>query len=101
MVRERVLELMIDGEMYGDVALVEAIRNDRMSDSFLKGFVNILVMSNMEVVRISYNLLRVFSSEGVIVGSVLMGVAKSVYVLTSIVSVRRIVNMVALVVVEA
>lgn len=100
MVRECVLELMIDGEMYGDVVLVEVICNDCMLDSFLKGFVNILVMLNMEVVCISYNLLCVFSSEGVIVGLVLMGVVKLVYVLTSIVSVCRIVNMVVLVVVE-
>ncbi|XNM71456.1 phosphate acyltransferase [Escherichia coli] len=28
---------MIDGEMHGDAALVEAIRNDRMPDSPLKG----------------------------------------------------------------
>lgn len=66
-------ELMIDGEMHGDAALVESIRNDRMPDSPLKGAANILVMPNMEAARISYNLLRVSSSEGVTVGPVLMG----------------------------
>ena len=101
LVRERAPELMIDGEMHGDAALVEAIRNDRMPDSSLKGSANILVMPNMEAARISYNLLRVSSSEGVTVGPVLMGVAKPVHVLTPIASVRRIVNMVALAVVEA
>ncbi|HBY2231353.1 MAG: NADP-dependent oxaloacetate-decarboxylating malate dehydrogenase [Klebsiella pneumoniae] len=94
-------ELMIDGEMHGDAALVESIRNDRMPDSPLKGAANILVMPNMEAARISYNLLRVSSSEGVTVGPVLMGVAKPVHILTPIASVRRIVNMVALAVVEA
>lgn len=101
LVRERAPELMIDGEMHGDAALVEAIRNDRMPDSSLKGSANILVMPNMEAARISYNLLRVSSSEGVTVGPVLMGVAKPVHVLTPIASVRRIVNTVALAVVEA
>ena len=101
LVRERAPELMIDGGMHGDAALVEAIRNDRMPDSPLKGSANILVMPNMEAARISYNLLRVSSSEGVTVGPVLMGVAKPVHVLTPIASVRRIVNMVALAVVEA
>ncbi|ALB63637.1 NADP-dependent malic enzyme [Cronobacter condimenti 1330] len=101
LVRERVPELMIDGEMHGDAALVESIRNDRMPDSPLKGSANVLIMPNVEAARISYNLLRVSSSEGVTVGPVLMGVAKPVHVLTPIASVRRIVNMVALAVVEA
>jgi malate dehydrogenase (oxaloacetate-decarboxylating)(NADP+) len=101
MVRERAPELEIDGEMHGDAALVESIRNDRMPDSPLKGSANILIMPNVEAARISYNLLRVSSSEGVTVGPVLMGVAKPVHVLTPIASVRRIVNMVALAVVEA
>ncbi|MCT4701422.1 NADP-dependent oxaloacetate-decarboxylating malate dehydrogenase [Enterobacteriaceae bacterium H20N1] len=101
MVRERAPELEIDGEMHGDAALVESIRSDRMPDSPLKGSANILIMPNVEAARISYNLLRVSSSEGVTVGPVLMGVAKPVHVLTPIASVRRIVNMVALAVVEA
>ncbi|EOV8958874.1 NADP-dependent oxaloacetate-decarboxylating malate dehydrogenase [Cronobacter turicensis] len=101
LVRECAPDLMIDGEMHGDAALVESIRNDRMPDSPLKGSANILIMPNVEAARISYNLLRVSSSEGVTVGPVLMGVAKPVHVLTPIASVRRIVNMVALAVVEA
>ena len=101
LIKARAPELMIDGEMHGDAALVEAIRSDRMPDSPLKGAANILVMPNMEAARISYNLLRVSSSEGVTVGPVLMGIAKPVHVLTPIASVRRIVNMVALAVVEA
>ena len=101
LVRERAPELMIDGEMHGDAALIESIRNDRMPDSPLKGSANILIMPNVEAARISYNLLRVSSSEGVTIGPVLMGVAKPVHVLTPIASVRRIVNMVALAVVEA
>ncbi|BDH44993.1 malic enzyme [Salmonella enterica subsp. enterica serovar Choleraesuis] len=101
LVREKAPDLMIDGEMHGDAALVEAIRQERMPDSTLKGSANILIMPNMEAARISYNLLRVSSSEGVTVGPVLMGVAKPVHILTQIASVRRIVNMVALAVVEA
>ena len=101
LVRERLPDLMIDGEMHGDAALVESIRHERMPDSPLKGSANILIMPNVEAARISYNLLRVSSSEGVTVGPVLMGVSKPVHVLTPIASVRRIVNMVALAVVEA
>lgn len=101
LVNARAPELEIDGEMHGDAALVESIRQDLMPDSPLKGSANVLIMPNVEAARISYNLLRVSSSEGVTVGPVLMGIAKPAHVLTPISSVRRIVNMVALAVVEA
>ena len=101
MVKARDPSLEIDGEMHADAALVESIRKEIMPDSPLKGSANLLIMPNMEAARISYNLLRVTSSDGVTVGPVLMGVAKPVHILTSIASVRRIVNMVALAVVEA
>ncbi|WP_428943706.1 NADP-dependent oxaloacetate-decarboxylating malate dehydrogenase [Pantoea sp. FN060301] len=100
-VKARAPELEIDGEMHGDAALDESIRQDLMPDSPLKGSANVLIMPNVEAARISYNLLRVSCSEGVTVGPVLMGIAKPVHVLTPIASVRRIVNMVALAVVEA
>jgi len=101
LVNQMAPELEIDGEMHGDAALVESIRHDLMPDSPLKGAANVLIMPNMEAARISYSLLRVSSSEGVTVGPVLMGVSKPVHILTPIASVRRIVNMVALAVVEA
>ena len=100
-IKQRAPELEIDGEMHADAALVESIRRDVMPDSPLKGAANLLVMPTMEAARISYNLLRVTSSDGVTVGPVLMGVAKPAHILTPIASVRRIVNMVALAVVEA
>jgi len=101
LVNELAPELEIDGEMHGDAALVARIRHDLMPDRPLKGSANLLIMPNMEAARISYNLLRVSCSEGVTVGPVLMGVAKPVHILTPIASVRRIVNMVALAVVES
>ncbi|NIH04947.1 NADP-dependent oxaloacetate-decarboxylating malate dehydrogenase [Providencia rettgeri] len=101
MVKARDPHLEIDGEMHADAALIESIRKDVMPDSPLKGSANLLIMPNMGAARISYNLLRVTSSDGVTVGPVLMGVAKPVHILTPIASVRRIVNMVALAVVEA
>ncbi|MDU5781038.1 MAG: NADP-dependent oxaloacetate-decarboxylating malate dehydrogenase [Pantoea sp.] len=100
-IQRRAPELEVDGEMHGDAALVESVRRELMPDSPLKGAANLLIMPNVEAARISYNLLRVSSSEGVTVGPVLMGISKPVHVLTRIASVRRIVNMVALAVVEA
>lgn len=97
----RAPDLMADGEMHGDAALDENIRQQRMPDSPLKGAANLLIMPNLDCARISYNLLRVSCSDGVTVGPVLMGAARPVHILTQVASVRRIINMVALAVVEA
>ncbi len=101
LIREQNPDLEIDGEMQGDAALVEAIRTQAMPDTTLKGSANLLIMPNVEAANISYNLLRVSASDGVTIGPILMGMAKPVHILTPISSVRRIVNMVALAVVDA
>ena len=94
-------ELEVDGEMQGDAALVEHIRTQAMPDTTLKGSANLLVMPNVEAANISYNLLRVSAADGVTIGPILMGLSKSVHIVTPISSVRRIVNMVALAAVGA
>jgi malate dehydrogenase (oxaloacetate-decarboxylating)(NADP+) len=100
MLKAAMPDLEIDGEMHGDSALVPAILNQVMPDSTLKSPANLLVMPNIEAANISYNLLRVSSSDGVTVGPILMGLKKPVHILSPISSVRRIVNMVALASVE-
>lgn len=101
LIQQEAPDLMIDGEMHGDAALAEGIRQQRMPDSPLKGAANLLIMPNVDAARISYNLLRVACSDGVTVGPVLMGVARPVHIVTQVASVRRILNMVALAVAEA
>jgi malate dehydrogenase (oxaloacetate-decarboxylating)(NADP+) len=94
-------DIEVDGEMHGDSALVPAIRKQVMPDSSLIGPANLLVMPNIEAANISYNLLRVSSPDGVTVGPILMGLNKPAHIISTISSVRRIVNMVALASVEA
>ena len=94
-------ELMIDGEMNADAALIPDIRNRIMPDSPLVGPANLMVMPNVEAANISYNLMRVSSSDGVTVGPILMGLKKPAHILSTISTVRRIVNMVAFASVEA
>jgi malate dehydrogenase (oxaloacetate-decarboxylating)(NADP+) len=91
----------IDGEMHGDAAIVPAILQQVMPNSNLKGAANLLIMPNIEAANISYNLLRVSSSDGVTVGPILLGLKKPAHILSNISSARRIVNMVALACVEA
>jgi malate dehydrogenase (oxaloacetate-decarboxylating)(NADP+) len=56
-------------------------------------------MPNIDAANISYNLLKVSVSNGVAIGPILLGAAKSVMILTPSSTVRRIVNVATLAVV--
>jgi len=94
-------DLEIDGEMHGDAALSEEVRMGAFPNSRLKGEANLLVMPTVDAANISFNLLKVSSGGGVTLGPILLGVAKPVNILTPSATVRRIVNMTALTVVDA
>jgi len=89
-------ELEIDGEMHGDAALSESIRLETFPASRLKGAANLLIMPNLDAANIAYNLLRMTAGDGITIGSILLGANKSVHILTTTATVRRIVNMSAL-----
>ncbi len=94
-------ELEVDGEMHGDAALSEAFRRAANPDSMLKGEANLLIMPNIDAANIAYNLLKMTGGEGVTIGPILLGAARPVHILTSTATVRRLVNMAALAVVES
>jgi len=94
-------ELEVEGEMHGDAALLEDIRTRVFPGSRLKGEANLLIMPNVDAANISFNLLKAACGDGITVGPILMGVAKPVHILTPTATVRRIVNMTALAVVDA
>jgi malate dehydrogenase (oxaloacetate-decarboxylating)(NADP+) len=58
-------------------------------------------MPNVEAANIAYNLLKMVGGEGVTVGPFLLGAEKPVHILTPSATVRRIINMTALTVVDA
>jgi malate dehydrogenase (oxaloacetate-decarboxylating)(NADP+) len=93
--------LDIEGEMQGDMALSEEIRQRALPDNRLKGAANLLVMPNLDAANISFNLLKTASGDGITIGPVLLGAAKPVHIITPSSTVRRIVNMTALAVVDA
>jgi malate dehydrogenase (oxaloacetate-decarboxylating)(NADP+) len=93
--------LEVDGEMHADAALKEELRERLYHGCKLKGEANLLIMPNVGAANISFNLLKASSGEGVSVGPILLGAARPVHVLTETASVRRLVNMTALAVVEA
>jgi len=94
-------DLEVEGEMHGDAALSESIRNHVHPESRLKGEANLLIMPNLDAANISFNLLKMTGGEGITVGPILLGAAKPVHILTPTATVRRLVNMTALCVVDA
>jgi malate dehydrogenase (oxaloacetate-decarboxylating)(NADP+) len=94
-------DLEIEGEMHADAALSEEVRLGAFPNSRLKGEANLLIMPTVDAANISFNLLKVAGGGGVTLGPILLGVAKPVHILTPSATVRRIVNMTALTVVDA
>ena len=89
-------ELEVEGEMHGDAALSESLRTAAFPDNGLKGAANLLIMPNLDAANIAYNLLKMTGADGITIGSILLGANKSVHILTTTATVRRIVNMSAL-----
>jgi malate dehydrogenase (oxaloacetate-decarboxylating)(NADP+) len=94
-------ELEVEGEMQGDTALDAVLRTRVFPNARLKGEANLLVMPTLDAANIAYNLLRVATGDGITVGPILLGSALPAHILTSSATVRRIVNMTALSVVDA
>ncbi|KAG0774988.1 hypothetical protein G6F22_013638 [Rhizopus arrhizus] len=103
-VRELLLKrnprLNVDGEMQGDTAWDEALRQKLLPGSTLQGRANLFVLPNLEAANIAYNLVRVFT-DGVAIGPILMGVNKPVHILTTSAPSRRSLNMTAIAAVDA
>ena len=100
-ITERAPTLEVDGEMHGDCALDEALRLQILPSSRLKGAANLLVCPNVDAGNIAYNLLKTAAGSNVAVGPFLLGVNAPVHILTSSSTVRRIINMAALTVLDA
>ncbi|MBI5923424.1 MAG: NADP-dependent malic enzyme [Betaproteobacteria bacterium] len=93
--------LEVEGEMHGDAALSEEIRRQVFPNSRLKGQANLLIMPTLDAANIAFNLLKTAAGDGLTVGPLLLGAARPVHILTPTATVRRIVNVTALLSVEA
>jgi len=101
LIRELAPDLEVDGEMHADGAVDDAIRKSIMPFSSLTGDANLLVCPTLDAANISYNLLKATAGNNIAIGPLLLGVAKPANILTPAATVRRIVNMAALTVLEA
>jgi malate dehydrogenase (oxaloacetate-decarboxylating)(NADP+) len=86
-----------DGELQGDAALSEKVRRDTLMDSTLSGEANLLICPNLDAANILFNVLKTTGGSGITVGPMLLGARAPVHVLTPSATVRRVVNMTALV----
>ena len=101
LIQQMAPDLDVEGEMHGDAALSKAVLEKAMPGSRLQDEANLLVMPTLDAANISYSLLKTVAGSGVTVGPILLGAAKPVHVLTQTSTVRRLVNMTALVAVAA
>jgi len=100
LLRERAPDLEVEGEMHADSALNETIRSRLFPNARLTGQANLLVMPNLDAAHIAFNMLKVLGS-GVPLGPILVGTERPAHIVTASASVRRLVNMSALAVVDA
>ncbi len=101
LIRKSSPELEADGEMQGDAALLETLRERVFPNSRLKGTANLLIMPNLDSANISVTLLKILAAEAVAVGPIMLGLSKPAHVLNKSATMRRIINMTAVAVVGA
>ncbi len=94
-------DLDVEGEMHGDAALDADIRQQIFPNAKMKEDANLLIFPTLDAANIAFNLLKTAAGEGMTIGPILLGSAKPVHILTATATVRRIINMTALTVVEA
>lgn len=99
-IRRRKPDLIVDGEMQADTAVVPDIINETFPFSSLKGGANVLIFPGLTSGNIAYKLLARIGGAHVI-GPILQGLNKAVHVLQRGAEVNEILDMCAIAVVDA
>ena len=92
-------DLIIDGEMQADTAVVPEILDKTFPFTNIKGGANVLVFPNLDSANIAYKLMARIG-QATVIGPILMGMKKPVHVLQRGATVDDIYNMTAIAVVE-
>ncbi len=100
LLREKLPDVEIEGEMHADTALNEELRQRIFPNTRLTGQANLLIFPTLDAANSAFNLVKVLG-EGISVGPVLLGAAKPVHIVTPSITVRGLVNMSAVAAVDA
>lgn len=100
LVKKQKPNLIIDGEMQADTAVVQEIRENQFPFSTLQGKSNVLIFPSLEAGNIAYKLMARIG-QATVIGPVLLGMKKPIHVLQTGATVDDIINMTAIAVVEA
>ena len=101
MLRQRHPELEVEGEMQINEALSHEVRERRLPSSTFSGNANLLIMPSCDAANIAANTVTMFDQQAVVVGPLLLGLARPAHVLMESVTSRGVVNMTAFACVEA
>lgn len=99
-IQELAPELEVEGEMHGDSALSELLRERVMPDARYKGEANLLVFPTLDAANIALNLIKIMTN-ALHIGPILIGAAKPAHILTPSVTSRGVANISTLAVTEA
>jgi malate dehydrogenase (oxaloacetate-decarboxylating)(NADP+) len=92
--------LEVDGEMNADLALSQELRDRVLPSSRLKGEANLLVMPDLDAAKIASQLVAAMDGS-LPIGPILVGAAHPAQIVTSTTTVRGLVNVTSLAVMEA
>jgi len=92
-------EMIMEGEMQGDLALNQMLRERYITKSDLEGEANLLLFPNLDAANLSMTLIKELN-DALSVGPILMGTAKPAHILSPSVTSRGVVNMTAVAVSE-
>ena len=93
--KQRMPELIIDGEMQADTAVAIGKAEDHFSFSAINGDANVLIFPDLNSANISYKLMATIG-EAEVIGPILVGMNKPVHILDRNADVNAVVSMAAI-----
>ncbi|MEY4580766.1 MAG: hypothetical protein RL701_5469 [Pseudomonadota bacterium] len=95
LLKEVAPDMIVEGEMQGDLALNAALRERYVTDSVLKGEANLLLFPNLDSANLSLTIFKEMTG-ALSVGPILMGIKQPAHVLAPSSTSRGVVNMAAI-----